>query len=175
MKPLEQTFMTEYDTHLYGPEVEQPEFTKVSPVMQEIAKGGEQLRMDVTDKPVESAYALGKGAVAGAAGLPGDIISIVRGVADLVTKPEGMSKLEAFLGGMGKGTGLPTTEDVQSFLNQFFPQPSTSAAETTGELLAPGGYIKAGKSMAKAGKKALAKIPKETRIKYDANGKRVAQ
>lgn len=160
MKPLEQTFMTEYDTHIYGPEVEQPEFTKISPVMQGIAEGGEQLRMDVTDNPAESAYALGKGAVAGAAGLPGDIISIIRGVADLVTKPEGMSKLEAFLGGMEKGTGLPTTEDVQSFLNQFLPKPSTGAAEMTGELLAPGGYIKAGKTAAKTVKKATTKVAK---------------
>lgn len=175
MKPLEQTFMTEYDTHLYGPDVEQPEFTKMPEALQSVAQGGEQLRMDVTDKPVESAYALGKGAVAGTIGLPGEIISIIRGVADLATKPEGKSKLEAFLGGMEKQTGLPTTEEVQSFLNQFLPKPSTGAAETTGEMLAPGGYIKGGKSLVKAGKKALAKAPKETRVKYDASGKRVTQ
>lgn len=175
MKPLEQTFMTEYDTHIYGPEIEQPEFTKIAEPLQAVAEGGEQLRTDVTEKPIESAYALGKGAAAGAVGFGGDIISIVRGIADMVTKPEGMSKLEAFLGGMEKGTGLPTTEDVQSFLNQFMQKPSTEAAETTGELLAPGGYIKAGKSLVKAGKKALAKAPKETRVKYDASGKRVTQ
>lgn len=167
--------MTEYDTHIYGPEIEQPEFTKMPEMLQTVAASGEQLRQEVTDKPIESAYALGKGAVAGAAGFPGDIISIIRGVADLVDNPEGKSKLESFLGGMEKATGLPTSEDVQSFLNQFLPKPSTEMAEATGELLAPTGYIKAGKSLAKAGKKALAKVPKETRVKYDANGKRLAK
>lgn len=160
MKPLEQTFMTEYDTHIYGPEIEQPEFTKISPVMKNIAEGGEQLRQDMTDKPIESAYALGKGAVAGFAGLPGDIVSLIRGVVDIASRPEGKSKIDAFLGGMEKQTGLPTTEDVQAFLNQILPQPSTSAAETTGELLAPGGYIKAGKSAAKAVKKTATKVAK---------------
>lgn len=160
MKDLEKLHSIEYDTYLFGAGVEQPEFTKIAEPLQAIAEGGEQLRTDVTEKPIESAYALGKGAVAGFAGLPGDIISIIRGVADLAIKPEGMSKLEAFLGGMEKGTGLPTTEDVQSFLNQFLPKPSTEAAEVTGELLAPGGYIKAGKAVTKTVKKATTKASK---------------
>lgn len=185
MKDLEKLHSIEYDTYLFGAGIEQPEFTKIAEPLQAIAEGGEQLRTDVTEKPIESAYALGKGAIAGYTGLAGDLISMVdlpKNIAKLTTAiysfmgtPEGKQQIKSFVDSWNDKTVAPTTEDVELFLNQIIPKPSTEAAEITGELLSPGGYVKAGKSLAKASKKALTKAPKETRVKYDASGKRVTQ
>jgi hypothetical protein len=66
-----------------------------------------------------------KGVVQGSIGLPGDIISLVRGVYDLGRSG---GDVDAFLGGLEKATGLPTTEDVKKFFD-----------ETLGIPLVPGG------------------------------------
>jgi hypothetical protein len=56
-----------------------------------------------------------KGVVQGTVGLPGDIISLVRGVYDLGASG---GSLDAFLAGLEKPTGLPTTEDVKTFFDK---------------------------------------------------------
>jgi hypothetical protein len=65
-----------------------------------------------------------KGAVQGSVGLPGDIISLVRGVYDLGRSGGDM---EAFLAGLEKETGLPTTEDVKKFFDEILGIPLVPA------------------------------------------------
>jgi hypothetical protein len=122
----------------------------------------------------ETAAALAKGAAQGFVGLPGDIISLARGVYEL---GKSGGSLDAFLAGLEKPTGLPTTEDVKKALDDAGLKIGTGdeTAETVGEFLAPGGYIKGAKNISKAAKKAMksAKPAEPKRIKYDSSGRRV--
>jgi hypothetical protein len=56
-----------------------------------------------------------KGGVQGSVGLPGDIISLMRGVYELGRSG---GDVDAFLAGLEKETGLPTTEDVKKFFDE---------------------------------------------------------
>jgi hypothetical protein len=56
-----------------------------------------------------------KGAVQGSIGLPGDLISLVRAVYDFGRSG---GDVDAFLAGIEKATGLPTTEDMKKFFNE---------------------------------------------------------
>lgn len=93
-----------------------------------------------------------KGAVQGFAGLPGDLIALARGVYEL---GKSGGDLDAFVAGLESKTGLPTTEDIKKFLDQAGLQMGSgeSPAETVGELVAPGGYVKGAKKVARAAKK----------------------
>jgi len=61
-----------------------------------------------------------KGAVQGSIGLPGDIISLARGLYDLGASG---GDLDAFLAGLEKPTGLPTTEDMKKFFDETLGVP----------------------------------------------------
>jgi hypothetical protein len=75
----------------------------------------------------------GKGALQATVGLPGDIISLGRGVGAAVSPQPGEDRLGAFLRGMEGETGLPTTEDVKKFLDQYGKAPFEQF-ETLGEF-----------------------------------------
>jgi hypothetical protein len=169
MKPLEKMYLDECDAITYAdvmanmgdmnkqPAVNQPEYTKPGAVNKAIVGGLEHLKSDVESKPLESVYGGVKGAAEGFVGLPGDIISLIRGVASAIQTPEGKSKIESFISGTEGKTGLPTTQDVKSFLDTLIPPTTATGAEFAGELLSPGGYIKAGKDVVKAAKTLKAK------------------
>lgn len=124
----------------------------------------------------EGPVALAKGAAQGFVGLPGDIVSLARGVFDL---GKSGGDIDAFLAGLDKPTGIPTTEDVRNALNDAGLKAGSgeSPAETVGEFLSPGGYVKGAKSIGKAAKKVMKKSKSEEpkRVKYDSEGRRVAQ
>jgi hypothetical protein len=61
-----------------------------------------------------------KGAIQGSIGLPGDIISLARGLYDLGASG---GDLDAFLAGLEKPTGLPTTEDMKKFFDETLGVP----------------------------------------------------
>lgn len=61
-----------------------------------------------------------KGGVQGSIGLAGDIISLARGLYDLGASG---GDLDAFLAGLEKPTGLPTTEDMKKFFDQTLGAP----------------------------------------------------
>ena len=67
-----------------------------------------------------------KGAVQGSFGLPGDIISLARGLYDLGASG---GDLNAFLAGLEKPTGFPTTEDMKKFFDQTLGIPLIPAGE----------------------------------------------
>ena len=106
-----------------------------------VTEGISAIKSDIEQRPVESLLALGKGAIEGAIGTPGDLISIIKGVYYAATTPEGQSKMNEFIKGMESSTGLPTTEDVKSFINELLPglKTESTAAESAGELIAPSG------------------------------------
>lgn len=165
----------QYKLNAYMPE---PEESMVRPeglpspgiVAPLVTEGISAIKSDIEQRPAESLLALGKGAVEGAIGTPGDLISIVKGIYYAATTPEGKSKMDEFIKGMESATGLPTTEDVKKFINELAPQLQTksTAVESAGEILAPGGYVKAGTNILKGIKKSA-----KTVVKYDKFGNRI--
>lgn len=107
-----------------------------------------------------------KGAAAGAVGLPGDLLGIVRGLYEVGARGGDEGKLDAFMRGLNEGMILPTTEDVNKWLDenvgpvvppggeldqvQKFREQKAEAGEMVGEFLAPGGV--AGAAAKGAGK-----------------------
>lgn len=61
-----------------------------------------------------------KGVLQGSVGLPGDIISLMRGVYEFGRSG---GDVDAFVSGLGKPTGLPTTEDMKKFFDQTLGVP----------------------------------------------------
>lgn len=121
-----------------------------------VTEGVSAVVSDIEQRPAESLYALGKGAIEGAIGTPGDLISIIKGIYYAAATPEGQSKMNEFIKGMESSTVLPTTEDVKAFINELAPQLQTkaTAAESVGEIIAPSGLATlATKSVVKGIKK----------------------
>jgi hypothetical protein len=110
--------------------MEQPGFGEVSP--SQFARG-----------VADTAASTLKGAVQGFAGLPGDLEMIGRLLVNLVG------------GDVNEETYLATTEDIKRILDTYAPMKSEmeprgeEMAETMGELLAPGGYLKGVKAVTK--------------------------
>lgn len=73
---------------------------------------------------------LAKGALQGTIGLPGDLISLGRGLAAAASPNPGESRLDAFLRGTKGKTLFPTTEDVKKFLDETLGVPLVPAGET---------------------------------------------
>ena len=95
-----------------------------------------------------------KGSIQGTTGVFGDIISIGRGIAAALNPAEGEDRADAFLRGMDSATGLPTTEDVQAFLDSVLGplvpagvtderrREAAKTPETVGEFIGAGKAIK---------------------------------
>ncbi len=81
----------------------------------------------------------------GAVGFAGDVISIAQGVKEVLARTGDQDAADAFVKGMEQKTGLPTTEDVNSFIDQWLPESlqSGSMAQDVGEMSSPGGAAKA--------------------------------
>lgn len=171
---LEQTLSKEWDD-LFYPKID-------------AEPGPESLPMEVeTGQRSAEDYAIDvgrfvKGLVTGAAGLPGDLLSIVRGVYEIGARGGDEGKVEAFLRGMDEGLLVPTSDDINKWLNENVPMPEAmkdrGMTGTVGEFVAPGGLIaKGAKTAAKAIKgskkaaagiassSAIGTIPKETKGK----------
>lgn len=105
----------------------------------------------------ETAAGIAKGMAQGFVGLPGDLISLVRGLYDF---GKSGGDLDELLAGLEKPTGLPTTEDVKKFLDSkgFTVGTGDDMPEKVGEFAAPGGYIKGAKAVAKTTKRAAKKV-----------------
>jgi len=91
-----------------------------------------------------------KGALQGFLGLPGDLETLLRGVVNMANDEQGKGKLTKFLDGMHQDTVLPTTEKVKEFVDDnsnYFKGLRNNPLQTVGEILAPGGYVKAAKAI----------------------------
>jgi hypothetical protein len=98
-----------------------------------------------------------KGATQAFIGLPGDIISLARGAFDFAKSG---GEFDAFVAGLSKPTGLPTTEEVKTAVDRIAPlgpdkmlsdvyrnnPEDAKLVEGIGEFAAPGGYIKGAKT-----------------------------
>jgi hypothetical protein len=98
-----------------------------------------------------------KGATQAFVGLPGDIISLARGAFDFAKSG---GEFDAFVAGLSKPTGLPTTEEVKTAVDRIAPlgpdkmlsdvyrnnPEDAKLVEGIGEFAAPGGYIKGAKT-----------------------------
>lgn len=157
MKDLEQLYLQEYDDYIMQDiePVSMPESLQPNPIEKAVSTGLQDVKQDVEQKPMESLYGAAKGAVEGSVGLPGDLVSIVKGIYYATQTPEGKSKLDEFIKGAESATGLPTTEDVKGFLDKILPRSEAEAAEVVGQLLSPAGYVKPAVKTIKATKNML--------------------
>lgn len=177
--PLEQRIV---DNYLQGnyPEIP-PE--AAAPDLQEAALGATvgTLPEDAKNMPLSTfgkiaadvPAGLAKGAIQGTIGLSGDMISLARGVAAVVSKKPEENWLDAFLRGTKGKTILPTTEDVRKFFDETLGIPlvpagetdqirreSADVSETVGELFGGGKTaIGIGKATAKAAKNVVKRNP----------------
>ena len=105
-----------------------------------------------------------KGVATGAAGLAGDVLSIGRGLFEIGRRGGDESAVDAFLRGMDEGTFVPTTENINQWIDENVGLPERmkggSVPGFIGEVVAPGGVAtKVAKGAVKGGKvvgKALA-------------------
>lgn len=125
-----------------------------------------------------------KGVTQGFIGLPGDLEAIGRGVKEIFKRGGDESMIDAFMSGIQQKTILPTSDTVSKWLDEnvgpVVPKENTLSSlvagpsdmqkereraakggELTGEILAPGGQIKAAKGVVKAAGKVLDKLPKD--------------
>lgn len=100
---------------------------------------------------------LSKGIVSGAIGIGGDTEQLVRGIYQVLTRPDGQSKLEAFFKGLEQDPMLPTSGDVEKKIEKATGQSpkGTGFVEGTGNVFAPATAITKG---AKITGKALQKM-----------------
>ena len=166
---LDQRF-EDYKLNAYVPEEEVIERPKGLPspgiIAPLVTEGVSAVVSDIEQRPVESLFALGKGAIEGAIGTPGDLISILKGAYYAATTPEGKSKMDEFMKGLESSTGLPTTEDVKKFINELAPQLQTkaTAAESVGEIIAPSGVATYLAKGAAKGFKSITNVIKDTNL-----------
>lgn len=134
--PLEQRIV---DNYLQGSYPEIPPETGATD-LQEAAMGATvgTLPADAKNIPLSTfgkmaadvPAGLAKGAIQGTIGLPGDLISLGRGIAAAISPQQGEGRLDAFLRGTQGKTILPTTEDVRKFLDETLGIPLVPAGET---------------------------------------------
>ena len=98
-----------------------------------------------------------RGALAGTLGAGGDIESIFYGIKNIIDKEAGEGAADAFLAGMAEPTKLYTTEEVSEAMPQIPGNEDQEAAAAIGEMLGPGGVIKAGMTAVKKSPKAVTK------------------
>jgi hypothetical protein len=100
---------------------------------------------------------LGKGVVSGAIGIGGDTEQLLRGIYQVITKPENQSKLEAFFKGLEQDPLFPTSAEIEKVIEQIIGESpkGTGFVEGTGNVLAPATAITKG---AKVTGKALQKM-----------------
>lgn len=122
-------------------QVDMPEAVKPNVIEQAVGAGLQSLKSEYQETPVDALYGTARGTVEGAAGLPGDIISLVKGIYYAATTEEGKSKLEEFIKGAESATGLPTTEDIAGFLDNFIPKAEAESSQTLGQVIAPSGAV----------------------------------
>jgi len=103
-----------------------------------------------------------KGVVTGAAGLAGDVLSIGRGLFEIGRRGGDESAVDAFLKGMEAGTFVPTTENINQWIDENVGLPERMKGDSVpgfiGEVVAPGsvatkvikGGVKGGKAVGKA-------------------------
>ena len=74
----------------------------------------------------------------------------MRGVINMANSEEDKPKLQKFLTGLEQDTILPTTEKIKEFLDSnsnYFKGLRNMPQQSMGEIIAPGGYVKAGKKI----------------------------
>jgi hypothetical protein len=92
-----------------------------------------------------------KGAVQGFTGTPGELEGFIYGLKELATRNADTSMLDAFVKGYEQKTILPKTEEVKAWLDKNVGTATSyeNPFETIGEVVAPGGQVKAGKAVVK--------------------------
>lgn len=112
-----------------------------------------------------------KGMTQGFLGLPGDLNMLYNGIREIVTRGGDETLMDAFVRGVQQKTILPTTEKVKEWLDTNIPLTGVGpdSYETIGEVVAPGGQLKAAKALVK-GAKAIAPDVADIAVKAAERG-----
>jgi hypothetical protein len=163
--PFEQRIVDGYLKATYPDEPAAPDLQEAATMMT-LPEDAKNIPLSTFGKMAMDVPAgLAKGAVQGTIGLPGDLISLGRGIAAAINPNAGEGRLDAFLRGTKGATILPTTEDVKKFLDETLGVPlvpageidqirreSAGVTETVGELFGGGKTaLGLGKATAQAG------------------------
>jgi hypothetical protein len=128
--PFEQRIVDGYLKATYPDEPAAPDLQEAATMMT-LPEDAKNIPLSTFGKMAMDVPAgLAKGAVQGTIGLPGDLISLARGVAAAASPNAGEGRLDAFLRGTKGATILPTTEDVKKFLDETLGVPLVPAGET---------------------------------------------
>ena len=136
----------------------------ITPAMKSSASRTGQISPAGRMLPADVAAGALKGTVTGGVGFAGDIESLVRGIRGIFTRGGDQGKLDAFLSGLEEKTILPTSEDVNKWLDKnvgpVVPPGApmaeqragvAEAGQLAGELTSgPGALIKGAKAGARA-------------------------
>lgn len=124
-----------------------------APGPQSIGEAASSLGSGVKGMVENIAAPAAKGAAQGFVGLPGDIEGIARTLINVAG------------GKVSEETVLATTEEIKKFLDGMGLKVGggDSAAETVGEFMAPGGYVKGAKKAVKKVKEVVSKAKKEAK------------
>jgi hypothetical protein len=105
----------------------------------------------------------GKGLLTGATGIAGDTESLGRGLLSIPSRSPDQSRFGAFLSGLEEPTLLPTSKDINRYIDPLMPQSLQGEAgvpQQIGEFMAPGGLLmKAAEKSAPMVKKGLLSLP----------------
>ena len=137
-----------------GASTEQIKKFESQSAMENVTDAGKDL-LTVGQGMADIGAAAVKGTGQGFAGLPGDIELIGRAVTAIFNRGGDETKVQAFLRGLQEETIFATTEDVKKWLDTNVGKvgKGDNPYETIGEVMAPGGYVKAGKNIAQGVKK----------------------
>jgi hypothetical protein len=128
--PFEQRIVDGYLKATYPDEPAAPDLQEAATMMT-LPEDAKNIPLSTFGKMAMDVPAgLAKGAVQGTIGLPGDLISLGRGLAAAASPNPGEGRLDAFLRGTKGATILPTTEDVKKFLDETLGVPLVPAGET---------------------------------------------
>ena len=128
--PFEQRIVDGYLKATYPDEPAAPDLQEAATMMT-LPEDAKNMPLSTFGKiAMDVPAGLAKGAVQGTIGLPGDLISLGRGLAAAASPNPGEGRLDAFLRGTKGATILPTTEDVKKFLDETLGVPMVPAGET---------------------------------------------
>jgi hypothetical protein len=126
---------------------------------QSVKEGATEYGQYLQEKPMAetiptSLNELGKGLASGLGGIIGDTESLIRGIVEIAKRPEGASKLEAFINGIQQETIAPNSEDVEKQIEKITGSTPQGAGtpKVVGNIVAPVGTLVEG---LKVGAKAI--------------------
>lgn len=148
MNRIEQNYDALIEDEVFTPEVSVGGITGAEPeAVPGAGEGAGPLSMEAATSFGQDVARFGKGSVTGTVGGLGDLVAIGRGLYEIGRRGGDESVVDAFTRGFQSRTILPTTEDVNNWLDANVPLPEfmkgkADVPQTIGEVASIGGLVK---------------------------------